>query len=294
MLEWIAVLGTAEFAGFVFKEVLVKLGQSAMEDYVKDFLKGLVGSTTALARDKPVQEAVGRAMTSFLLLMQDELIEWGVTETEIRDRYFEEAIAQFIRNPEVATILGKAFEKDCKGIDTTQLESIWQHSKFRQISFPAMPDGFSWNRIGDEYVRKVRKIVRETSDLRAILDSERLEGIEQGIAELARNTAQLKQVSPGFNIEGYRESLQDCYGYLKLNTLDVTHQQYRLRLWSMFIEQSVREALPPSRYDLRKETQRKLVESSQLELDLPPEDLERNVSMILRHFVREISVDPPE
>jgi predicted NACHT family NTPase len=285
MLESLAALGTAEFAGFVFKEILVKLGQGAMEDYVKDFLKGLIGGTTALAKKKSVQEAVGQAMTSFLLLVQDELMEWGVTEIEIRDRYFEEAIAQFIRNPEVAAILGKAFEKDCRAIDTAQLEDIWKHSKVRRISFPAMPDEFSWSRIGDEYVRKVRKIVRETPDLRQMLDSERLEVIEQGMVELAQNTAQLRNVSPGFDIERYRASLQDCYGYLKLNTLDVTHQQYKLRLWKMFIEQSVREALPPSRYDLRKETQRKLVESPQLEPDLSTEDLER----YQREYVQKIA-----
>ena len=275
MLEWLAALGTAEFAGFVFKESLVKLGQGAMEDYVKDFLKGVIGSTTALAKKRPVQEAVGQAMTGFLLLVQDELMEWGVTEVEIRDRYFEDAIAQFIRHPEVTAILGKAFEKDCKEIGTTQLEDIWKHSKVRRISFPAMPDEFKWSRIGDEYVRRVRKIVRETTDLREILDSERLEVIEQGIVKLTQNTAQLREVSPGFDIERYQASLQDCYGYLKLNTLDVTHQQYKLRLWKMFIEQSVREALPPSRYDLRKETQRKLVESPQLKSDLSTEDLER-------------------
>ena len=274
MLEWLVALGTAEFTGFVFKEIMVKLGQGALEDYVKDFLKGVIGSTTALAKKKPVQEAVGQAMTDFLLLVQDELMEWGMTAIEIRDRYFEDAIDKFIRDPEVTAILGRAFEKDCKEINTTELENIWKHSKVRRISFPAMPNEFKWSRIGDEYVRKVRKIVRETPDLREMLDSERLEVIEQGILQLTQNTAQLREVSPGFDIDRYRESLQDCYGYLKLNTLDVTHQQYKLRLWKMFIEQSVREALPPSRYDLRKETQRKLVESPQLESDLSTEDLE--------------------
>ena len=174
MLEWLVALGTAEFTGFVFKEIMVKLGQGALEDYVKDFLKGVIGSTTALAKKKPVQEAVGQAMTDFLLLVQDELMEWGMTAIEIRDRYFEDAIDKFIRDPEVTAILGRAFEKDCKEINTTELENIWKHSKVRRISFPAMPNEFKWSRIGDEYVRKVRKIVRETPDLRETLDSERL------------------------------------------------------------------------------------------------------------------------
>ncbi|MBD2071295.1 HEAT repeat domain-containing protein [Leptolyngbya sp. FACHB-671] len=274
MWEWLAVIGTAEFTGFVFQNVLLKIGQGAMEDYVKGFFQDWIGSTKTLAQKKPVQEAIGRAVTDFLLLVQDELMEWGIYEVEIRDRY-EREIEQFIHEQEVKLILGKAFEKDCKTIDTKRLEEVWQESKFHKQPFPAMPDDFSWSRIANEYVRKVRKIVRETPDLREILDSERLEAIEQGVVELTHNTAQLRGISPGFSVERYQKSLQDSYGYLRLNTLDITHQQYKLRLWKMFIPQSVREALPPSHYDLTKETQRRLGEAQQLESDLFTEDLER-------------------
>jgi hypothetical protein len=106
-----------------------------------------------------------------------------------------------------------------------------------------MPDGFSWYRIADEYVRKVRGIVKATPELRSILIEERMEAIEQSNAAIERNTAQLRGILPGFDIQCYRNSLQDTYGHLKLNTLDSTDQQYKLRLWNMFIPQSVREAL---------------------------------------------------
>ncbi|NJL55249.1 NACHT domain-containing protein [bacterium] len=40
------------------------------------------------------------------------------------------------------------------------------------------------------------------------------------------------------------------YGYLKLHTLDSTDRVDAIKLWAIFIEQTVREALPPMRYDL--------------------------------------------
>ena len=75
------------------------------------------------------------------------------------------------------------------------------------------------------------------------------------LEDIARNTAQL---SPGFNVEKYRHSLQSSYGYLKLYTLDSTDRVNAIKPWAMFIEQTVREALPPMRYDLPLDLKRQL------------------------------------
>jgi hypothetical protein len=92
----------------VFKEILLKLGQGALEDYVKDALKTGIGDVATLAQNKLVQEGVGEALTAFLLLVQDELMEWEVSPAEIRNRY-ERQIEQFIHDEEVKPTLGKAF-----------------------------------------------------------------------------------------------------------------------------------------------------------------------------------------
>jgi len=39
MLEWLVTIGAAELGKAIFEQVL-KLGQAAAEDYVKDFFKG--------------------------------------------------------------------------------------------------------------------------------------------------------------------------------------------------------------------------------------------------------------
>jgi predicted NACHT family NTPase len=76
--------------------------------------------------------------------------------------------------------------------------------------------------------------------LRSLLETELLE-------EIARNTSQL---SPGFDLATYRHSLQCSYGHLKLYAIDSTDRVEAIKLWNMFIEQTVREALPPTRYEL--------------------------------------------
>ncbi|MDX2230464.1 MAG: NACHT domain-containing protein [Leptolyngbyaceae cyanobacterium bins.349] len=244
MLEWFATIATAELGKVIFEQVL-KLGQAAAEDYVKDFFKGCLKDGVVAAKPEAAKKAIAEALQAFLLLVEDELLDQGISELAIRDRY-EQPLLQFVQDDTVKPILGKAFEQDCRAIDIETLSATWQKSLFRQQPFPPMPADFDWQRIGSEYVKKVRRIVRESPELRSLLDTELLENI-------ARNTAQL---SPGFDIETYRHTLQTNYGYLRLFTLDSTDRADAIKLWAMFIEQTVREALPPLRYDLPRDVQK--------------------------------------
>ncbi|MBW4475234.1 MAG: NACHT domain-containing protein [Stenomitos rutilans HA7619-LM2] len=272
MLEWLATIGAAELGKVVFEQVL-KLGQAAAEDYVKDFFKGCLKGGILAAQPEVAKKATAAAVQAFLLLLVAELEDQDVSKTEIRDRY-DQPMVQFVKDETVKPILGSAFEKDCRAIDVTALAALWQRSTFRGQPFPTLPEGFDWQHVGNEYLRKVRRLVRETPELKALLETELLE-------DIARNTA---QISPGFDVAKYRESLQTSYGYLKLYTLDSTDRVDAIKLWQMFIEQTVREALPPMRYELPLDLKRQLQEQGQLEADLSSEALE--------HYRREYFQQP--
>jgi predicted NACHT family NTPase len=81
-------------------------------------------------------------------------------------------------------------------------------------------------------------------------------------------------LQPGFDVAAYRRCLQANYGYLKLYTLDSTDRADNIKLWSMFIEQTVREALPPSRYELPLDLKRQLQDEDALGEDLSTEALD--------------------
>lgn len=272
MLEWLLTLGAAELAKTIFEQVL-KLGQSAAEDYVKDFFKGCLQEGIAAAKPEVTKKAVAEALKAFLMLVTDELEDRELSKAEIRDRY-DPALVQFIQNESVKPILGKAFEKDCRAIDATALSTIWQQSTLKGKPFPTIPEEFDWQRVGREYLKKVRRIIRETPELRSLLETELLE-------EIARNTTPL---SPGFDVAKYRESLQCSYGHLKLYAIDSTDRVDAIKLWNMFIEQTVREALPPMRYELPLDLKRQLQKQGQLEPDLSPE--------ALKHYRREYFQQP--
>jgi NACHT domain len=264
MLEWLATIGAAKLGEAVFEQVL-KLGQSAAEDYVKDFFKSSLKEGTALAKPEVTKKAVASAVKEFLGIVTEELEDRELSRAQIRDGY-EASLIQFVKDETVTPLLGKAFEPDCGAIDAAALAQIWQQSMLKGQPFPAMPDGFDWALVGSLYLKKVRRIVRETPELLELL---KLALLEQQAESLKR----LAGVNPGFDGVRYRESLQCSYGYLKLYTLDSTDRADSIKLWSMFIEQTVREALPPLRYEMPLDVKRQLQAEGGLGADLSPEAL---------------------
>lgn len=262
MLEWLAASTGIELGKLALEQAL-DLGKSVLEEYVQDFFKDCLSNGVAQVNSaelkKPMAEAVGFFIKRFIRELQ--LNE--VPETSI-EHHYKTAIKRFIQDKNVRPILGKAFEKDCKQIDYLQLKKIWIRQY--QVSGWQFPDDeFDWKAVSKEYVYEVKGIVKTNTELRSLLETQLLE-------DIARNTTCLvKTVSPGFDTETYRKSLQSSYGYLRLYTLDSTDRTNAIKLWNIFTQQTVREALPPTCYELPLDLRRKLQETGQLGGDLSQE-----------------------
>lgn len=243
------------------------------ENYIESFFKECVRSKITRINAEMLKKPMAEAIRFFMKRFIKELQLNDVLETSIQNHY-NTVIKQFVRDSTVRPILGKAFEKYCKQIDYKQLQEIWtQQYQVDEWQFPA--EEFDWRRVTKEYVLEVQEIVKANVELRSLLETELLE-------DIARNSAQL---SSGFDVETYRHSLQSIYGYLKLYTLDSTDRVDAIKLWAMFIEQTVQEALPPMHYDLPLDLKRQLKAEGQLEADLSLEALEHYRHEYFQHPV---------
>lgn len=266
ILESLLTVGTAQLVEVMFEQTL-KLIQGAAEDYVKDFFKGCLKDQLVAAKPEVTKKAVAEALKAFFELVWDELEDQDLSQAEIRDLY-EPNLSLFAKDDAVKPILGQAFDKDCSTVNGNELAAIWKKLTYKDEPVLAMPDGFDWLRVGGEYLKRVRKIIRNTPELKALLDTQLLEEIE-------KNT---KQLSPGFDLAKYKKRLLYSYGDLKLSTIEPNDECYRIKLWKMFIEQTVREALPPMKYDLPLDMKRQLQESEYLEEQLPVKGLDSSLS----------------
>lgn len=261
MLEWLTASTGIELGKLVLEQVL-DLGKPVLEGYVQDFFKVCLDSGVTRLNASTLKPSMAEAIGYFVKRFVRELQINGVPDTSI-EHHYKTTIKRLVQDKAVRPVLGKAFEKDCRQIDYEQLEHIWtQQYQVAGWQFPA--EEFDWRGIGKEYVYEVKGIIKANAELRSLLETELLE-------DIASNTA---QISPGFDIEKYGASLQSSYGYLKLYALDSTDRVDAIKLWAIFIEQTVREALPPLRYELPSDLKRKLQEEGQLKDDLSLEALE--------------------
>ncbi len=237
MIDWLFIWGAKQATGFVFKPILEELATDATKDWAKDMFKCCLSNIIKLPQKEPLEKAAGKALKEFLALFQQELEDADLENEQVKE--YLKPLRGFIRIQDVQEILGKPFQEEEKGIDVHKLAQLWQKE---------LPDTFDWNQLSKRYVRKVKAIIREDDELRKILDSQNLE-------KIAENTKNLTGIIPDYDLIRYRESIQESYGHLKLSKLDSTfrNQPYQVKLRQIFIPQTVKEALSPSRFDLPKE-----------------------------------------
>jgi predicted NACHT family NTPase len=270
-MDFLVLWGVTQAVGFVFKPILEELVKDAAKDYVKDFFKSCLSNVLRFPKQEPLQIATGKAITEFLKLIQQELEDADLDNTTILQYcYFLE---EFIKNKQVAEILGSAFITD--SIDTKSLKQIW-----KQLQSKTLPDEFNWERVTKRYLKKVKAIIQETPELRAILDSQNLQKLADTVP-----------VQPDFDLIKHQEGIREWHGNLNLESLDTTGCAYNeLKLWQIFVPQNVRECQEylPQVYEMPKDYLKQLKERGELDEDVSLEDLEQRHSLYSQQQIQSI------
>jgi HEAT repeat protein len=204
----------------------------------------------------------------FVELFLQELRDRGVENEQIKQKKYHKYLGKLVSDPDVKELLAKSFESNFvfERTKIDRIEQIWtQQYQPSGVPFPA---DFNWDLLIERYQEALMELRKRDEKEQKVLELEATEA----------NTKAQKLTAPipvGFDIPKYRESLNTSYGYLKLNTLDTTDSQYRIQLGKMFIEQNVREALPPSRFEIPQHYKQNFFKSGKLDLDLNPEQAEQ-------------------
>jgi predicted NACHT family NTPase len=263
-------------AGFLFKPILEDLVKDATKDWAKDFLKDSLKHVIKWPNKEPLDIAVGKALTEFLRLVQQELEDAALTEEQIKQ--YIPLLKKFTSDKAVRALLGSAF-KNKEILMRRGIAKSWQ-----ELNLQKLPDEFDWEKLAKRYIKKVEAIIRESEELREILDSENLGKIE-------KNTAALAGLPVDFDLQKYQETIREQYGNLKLDSLDTSGSAYNeLKLWRMFVPQNVRECQEflPQVYEMPKEYLRQLHERKQLDIALSAEEWASSRAQYLQQPVRPV------
>ena len=269
-MELLVLWGVTQAVGFLFKPILEELAKEVAKDYVKDFFKSCLSNVLSPEKE-PLQIATGKAITEFLKLIQQELEDADLDNiTILQYRY---SLEEFIKNKQVAEILGGTFTTD--SIDTRTLKYTW-----KQLQSKTLPDEFSWERVSKRYRKKVKAIIQETPELREILDSQNLDKIAEAVP-----------VQPDFDLNRHQEGIREKYGNLNLESLDTDGCAYNtLKLWNIFVPQNVRECQEylPQVYEIPKEYFKQLKEQDEIDQDVSIEELEQRRSLYSQQSIQSI------
>ncbi len=278
MLDWLAIWGVSQVVGVVVYPILQDLAKEGAKDFAKDFFKDSLKHVLIHEKD-PRQVAAGNAIKEFLQLVQQELKDADLSEVQLQQ--YTEPLKEFIKDKSIKEILGRAFKDDSQVLDTKILAKTW----YQLNLLPVLPEEFDWELVGKLYRKKVKAIIRELPELRAILDSQNLEAIQQ-------NTKELAGIPTEFDLRRYQEGIRERYGNLNLDSLDTSIYDYRekLKVWQVFIAQDVRECQEflPQVYEIPKEQQKRLRESNELEAEVAPQEWERYKQVYYQQPVRSV------
>jgi predicted NACHT family NTPase len=263
VVDWLAVWGITQAVGFAFKPIFEELAKDVAKDWAKNLLKSIPKNILQQLTKEDIEIAAGKALKEFLQMMQQELEDSDIEESELQQ--YTQPLNQFIHEPVLTDILSNSFQAEYQSLDTQVLSQIWY-----KMNLLNLPQEFDWDRVTKRYLKKVKAIIRESDKLRPILDSKNLEEVKNSLQEISG-------ISTDFDLQGYQEGLRERYGNLKLDSLDTTGYAYNeLKLWRMFIAQNVREVhqVLPQVHELPKEHLRKLSDNHQLEAEILLEELE--------------------
>ncbi|MEH2334196.1 hypothetical protein [Nostoc sp.] len=195
MLDWLAIWGVTQVAGFIFKPILEDLAKDAAKDWAKDLLKGIPGKIVQKLKKEDIEIAAGKALKEFLQLMQQQLkIRCKLAETEIQE--YTKDIKKFISDKSVAETLGKAFDINCESLDAKTLEDSWN-----RLQLKPLPSKFNWQSITEQYLTQVQELLLDSNELHHILELQKLSDIEI-------NTKKIAGVIVDFNLVKYQERLE--------------------------------------------------------------------------------------
>ncbi|MGH8002191.1 MAG: NACHT domain-containing protein, partial [Brasilonema sp.] len=268
-MDFLTAWGVSTAVGFLFQPVMKQfaqeLGKDLLKDILKDVLKAIPSQILQKLKKEEIDIAAGKALKEFLSLVQQELQDADIPDNEVRE--YNKPLQKFLNDKKVKEILGTPFHDECNALDINSLRNIWYEENLSDL-----PHEFDWTKLGKRYVKKVKAIIQDSSELRAILDSKNLE-------KIADNTTEAAGIIPEFNLKKYQEAIRERYANLKLDSIDTSGSAYNeLRLWRIFIPQKVRKVhqVLPQVHELPKEHLRRLRERNELEAEeILQEELER-------------------
>jgi len=159
---------------------------------------------------------------------------------------YHEALGIFLVNCSVQDVLQMPLDGQ-SDLDWQLLAAIWGEMKTAEgASLITLPSDFSWLALARMYRREILRHMVANPALRPIIAAVAhfriVEASERTASAIERMAGQVRSL----DLDRYARSIQQAFGHLRLGSIDAdwTHYERSVRLESVYVPQSVKQALP--------------------------------------------------
>lgn len=229
MIEW-AVISAAVLPH------IKKYASEEAEKLAKDSAdKGIAKLYRRLVPD----EKLVKATEAFVVRFNKELDSAADLPTLTLPAY-QEALKTFLSDPDVLEALETPLDAQSP-LDVEMLSSRWRYLRTADSQpLIELPADFDWGKLAKRYGEALRTQALANPELRQIV-----------LAKASLRTAQATERMAGpaktFDLTAYAAAVKQSYRYLRLGSLDADWVAYenKVRLESVYVPQSAKQALPP-------------------------------------------------
>lgn len=249
MLELLTLWGVSQTAQFAYP-ILEKIATEVAEDQAQSYVGQAFHSVFSALYQKPLIKATGLALKTLLELMEEELVMADTAPARIQ--LLQPDVEAFIRQPAIQQILAGALLEPDFYLAPSDLAQAWSGAN--------LPDDFAWPRVAKLFAHKAHAIRDNDPELRETFTALQQRGDSEALKEL-------QGLPPEFDLETYREALVERFGNLNLDSVDTAGGYYAVKLWSVFVPQTVRECrtFRPQLLELPKEHLQRLLEQGEID-----------------------------
>src|SRR5947209_1694639 len=133
---------------------LKELAGDAAKDLAKDLFKEKAKDLGDHLHKSTLEKAAAQAIREFLRIFEEEIDSAGGLTFIAQS--IKADLKKFLAHGSVRAILREPFDPDVRRIDGRLLGGIW-----KEIAPTALPREFSWENVGQQYVRAIRRVLRE-------------------------------------------------------------------------------------------------------------------------------------
>ena len=168
--------------------------------------------------------------------------------------HYQETLQLFLCNPSAQDALQGPLDGHT-ALDGELLADIWAEFRTNKgENLIELPEDFDWPSVAKKYAITLRREALSNSELRPVIEAlttirtaEATERSAKANEETAEAVGRLAGPAGSFDLARYAEAVNEAYRHLKLGSLDPdwTHYDRGVRLESVYVPQSAKQALPP-------------------------------------------------